>query len=116
MPLAAAEPGPAAKQRADHDAGTHRQHAGRAARRCDRRGSEAAARWPDPLFARPNYRAGPAGVGETHLRMLCSGPEGIRPAVADHATLLAGPARCRLLLRTVADGCSAQISGYWRDD
>ena len=42
VPLAAVEPGPAALERADDDAGTDRQHAGRAPRRRDRGRRQAA--------------------------------------------------------------------------
>ena len=56
VPLAAAEPRPAARQRADHDAGTHCQHARRSARRGHRGSGQAAGCGDHPLPPRPRYR------------------------------------------------------------
>ena len=37
---------------------------------------------PDPLLARPHHGARPSRVGAAHLRVLCGGQEGVRPAAA----------------------------------
>ena len=62
VPLAAAEPGPAAGQRTRDDAGADRQHARRAPRRRDRRRPQAAEGRADPLRARPHHGARPRGL------------------------------------------------------
>ena len=92
VPLAPAESGPPSDERADHDAGTHRQHAGRATRRRDRGSRQVAESRINPLQPWPHLRARSTGARAASLRMLPDRKDGNGPLVARRA----GPVRIRL--------------------
>src|SRR5207302_10847176 len=71
--LAALEPGPPALERAAHDAGTDREHAGRAPRGRNGGGRQAANVRSDSVQPRTHRGARQAGPGRARLRVLRGG-------------------------------------------
>src|SRR6266850_4814326 len=78
MPLAAVEPGPAALERALHDPGTDREHAGSAPRGRHGSGGKTADGRIDSVQPRPHQSTRPAEAGRAGLRVLRGGQTGIR--------------------------------------